>query len=139
MVTMEVFSHNIKKAMNGISLEALADKCGYCVPTVRDTLNGRRNTRLNTAFCIADSLGCSLDALLEHTGMRYYSEKVTPGEKLKELKKKRRLTYRKLSEMSGVARTTINNFGNDVTDMELPSILKLAKILDFSLDWLCGR
>ena len=139
METMKVFSQNIKKAMNGVTMEALSDKCGYCIPTVRDALNGRRNTRLNTALCVANALGCSLDALLEHVGMRYYSEKVTPGQKLKELKKKRKLTDKKLSEMSGVARTTINNFENDLADMELQSILKLAKVLDFSLDWLCWR
>lgn len=141
MESIKTFSQNLKreKELSGISILELADKCGYCPQAVFDTLNGVRNPRLNTAVCIAEVLNCSMDALLEHCGMRYYTEKQTPSERLKELRHKKKISIKKLSEKAGVLQNTIWRFENNKHDISLGGLMKLAKVLDFSIDWLVGK
>lgn len=55
---------------------------------------------------------------------------------LKKLRKAHSWTLRELSERSGIALSTLGNFENGCTGISVPSLLKLARIFQVSLDQL---
>ena len=138
---METFAINLKKIIKERELKYthLAKKVGYNNQTISHIANGLKEPRLITMQCISETIGCSLDGLSEHIGARYYSEEKTVGYRLKELRFKKRITSTELSKRTGVPASSIINFENGKNDIKFKSILLIAKELDFSLDWLCGR
>ncbi len=60
------------------------------------------------------------------------------GDKLKELRKERNITQDELGKLCGVAKTTISNWENNVTQPPLEIITKLAKYFNVTTDFLLG-
>ena len=138
---METFATNLKKIIKERELKYthLAKKAGYTNQTISHIANGLNEPRLITMECIAEAISCSLDGLSEHIGARYYSEEKTAGNRLRELRFKKRITSAELSKRTGTPQSSIINFENGKNDIKFKSILLIAKELDFSLDWLCGK
>ena len=59
--------------------------------------------------------------------------------RLKELRKKSRLTQQQLSNMLGVQRPTYSRYENNERQPDNETLKKLADIFDVSVDYLLGR
>lgn len=60
-------------------------------------------------------------------------------ERLKELRLKKGLTQTELGEKVGVTKQTIINYEKGITEPSFENLIKLADLLEVSLDWLFGR
>lgn len=60
-------------------------------------------------------------------------------ERLKELRLKKGLTQTELGEKVGVTKQTIINYEKGTTEPSFENLIKLADLLEVSLDWLFGR
>lgn len=61
------------------------------------------------------------------------------GDNLKTLRKKRGLTQQELADKVGTNRVNVTKWETGRTEPSLENIVKLADLLDVSLDWLFGR
>lgn len=59
--------------------------------------------------------------------------------KIKELRKKKRLTQKELSSLIGVSQNTLSYWENGVYDIDTKSLQRLAAIFDVSVDYLLGK
>lgn len=60
-------------------------------------------------------------------------------QRLKELRLKKGLTQTELGEKVGVKQNTFTNWENGKREPSFENLVKLADLLDVSLDWLFGR
>ncbi len=60
-------------------------------------------------------------------------------QRLKELRLKKGLTQTELGEKVGVKQNTLTNWENGKREPSFENLVKLADLLDVSLDWLFGR
>lgn len=60
-------------------------------------------------------------------------------QRLKELRLKKGLTQTELGEKVGVKQNTFTNWENGKREPNFENLVKLADLLDVSLDWLFGR
>lgn len=60
------------------------------------------------------------------------------SERLKQIRQKRDLSYKQLSDLSGVTATALSNYEKNGKIPNLDSAVKIAQALQISLDWLCG-
>ena len=61
------------------------------------------------------------------------------GKKLREVRKSKKLTQKELAEQIGIKRNTYSDWENGKTEPSFENIVKLADLLDVSLDWLFER
>lgn len=61
------------------------------------------------------------------------------SERLKELRLKKGLTQTELGEKVGVKQSTFTNWENGKREPNFETIIKIADLLEVSLDWLFGR
>lgn len=61
------------------------------------------------------------------------------SERLKELRLKKGLTQTELGEKVGVKQNTFTNWENGKREPNFENLIKLADLLEVSLDWLFGR
>lgn len=61
------------------------------------------------------------------------------SERLKELRLKKGLTQTELGEKVGVKQNTFTNWENGKRELSFENLIKLADLLEVSLDWLFGR
>ena len=61
------------------------------------------------------------------------------GKKLKELRKAKKITQKKLSEVLGYGYTAIANYESGRNEPSLQDLVRLADFLDVSVDELLGR
>ena len=59
--------------------------------------------------------------------------------RLKQARKSAELTQLQLAERLGVARITLTQYERAVNEPNFSMLVKIAKLLNVSLDWLCGR
>lgn len=64
---------------------------------------------------------------------------MTPGQRLKQARKAKRLSRRALAEKSGIGYNSILWYEHDKVDPSLFAATCLADALDISLDWIAGR
>lgn len=60
-------------------------------------------------------------------------------QRLKQLRQKKGLTQQKLAEILGIKRNTYSDWENGKTEPGFENLIKLADLLEVSLDWLFGR
>lgn len=60
-------------------------------------------------------------------------------QRLKELRFEKGLTQKELAEQIGIKRNTYSDWENGKTEPSFENIVKLADLLEVSLDWLFGR
>lgn len=61
------------------------------------------------------------------------------GDNIKRLRKNKGLKQREIAELLGVKRNTYSDWENAKTEPSFENLVKLADLLDVSLDWLFGR
>lgn len=61
------------------------------------------------------------------------------GKRLREVRKSKKLTQKELAEQIGIKRNTYSDWENGKTEPSFENLVKLADLLDVSLDWLFGR
>lgn len=61
------------------------------------------------------------------------------SKRLKELRLKKRLKQQELAEILGIKRNTYSDWENGKTEPSYENLVKLADLLEVSLDWLFGR
>ena len=62
----------------------------------------------------------------------------TFGERLKQLRKEKKLTQQELGEVIGVSKVSISTYENGVFYPEVKNFLALAEYFEVSLDYLVG-
>lgn len=60
-------------------------------------------------------------------------------QRLKQLRQKKGLTQQKLAEILGIKRNTYSDWENGKTEPGFENLIKLADLLEVSIDWLFGR
>lgn len=60
-------------------------------------------------------------------------------ERLKELRKKKGLKQQEIAELLGVKRNTYSDWENGKTEPSFENLIKLADLLEVTLDYLFGR
>ena len=60
-------------------------------------------------------------------------------ERLKELRKNKGLKQQEIAELLGVKRNTYSDWENEKTEPSFENLIKLADLLEVTLDWLFGR
>lgn len=61
------------------------------------------------------------------------------SKRLKKLRKNKGLKQQELAEILGIKRNTYSDWENGKTEPSFENLLKLADLLEVSLDWLFGR
>ena len=61
------------------------------------------------------------------------------GKRLREVRKTKGLKQQELADILGISRKSYSYWENGKTEPSFESIVKLADLLDVSLDWLFGR
>lgn len=61
------------------------------------------------------------------------------GKRLREVRKTRGLKQQELADILGISQKSYSHWENGKTEPSFESIVKLADLLDVSLDWLFGR
>lgn len=59
--------------------------------------------------------------------------------RLREVRKSKKTTQKELAEQIGIKRNTYSDWENGKTEPSFENLVKLADLLDVSLDWLFGR
>ena len=60
-------------------------------------------------------------------------------ERLKELRKNKGLKQQEIAELLGVKRNAYSDWENGKTEPSFENLIKLADLLEVTLDWLFGR
>ena len=60
-------------------------------------------------------------------------------ERLKELRKNKGLKQQEIAELLGIKRNTYSDWENGKTEPSFENLIKLADLLEVTLDWLFGR
>lgn len=60
-------------------------------------------------------------------------------DRLKTLRKEKKLTQKELAEQIGIKQNSYSDWETGKNEPNLENIVKLADLLDVSLDWLFGR
>ena len=61
------------------------------------------------------------------------------SERIKRLRKNKGLKQQELAEILGIKRNTYSDWENGKTEPSFENLIKLADLLEVSLDWLFGR
>lgn len=61
------------------------------------------------------------------------------GDNIKRLRKNKGLKQQELAEILGIKRNSYSDWENGKTEPRFENLVKLADLLDVSLDWLFGR
>ena len=61
------------------------------------------------------------------------------GNKIENLRKKKKMSQEKLADLLGISRQTLSNYENDITSPDLNQSKKICEIFDVSLDELIGN
>lgn len=61
------------------------------------------------------------------------------SERLKTLRKEKKLTQKELAEQIGIKRNSYSDWENNKTSPSFENLVKLADLFEVSLDWLFGR
>lgn len=60
-------------------------------------------------------------------------------DKLKELRKEKKLTQKEIAEQIGIKQNSYSDWENGKTEPSLEKLIVLADFFEVSLDWLVGR
>lgn len=61
------------------------------------------------------------------------------GKRLREVRKSKKLTQQEIAELLGVKQNTYSDWENGKTEPSFENLIKLADLLEVTLDWLFGR
>lgn len=61
------------------------------------------------------------------------------GDRLREIRKERKLSQDKLGELAGISREQVNRYENGKAIPDFATIIKIADALETSIDYLVGR
>ena len=61
------------------------------------------------------------------------------SERIKRLRKNKGLKQQELAEILGIKRNTYSDWENGKTEPSFENLIKLADLLEVSIDWLFGR
>lgn len=61
------------------------------------------------------------------------------GDNIKRLRKNKGLKQQEIAELLGIKRNTYSDWENGKTEPSFENLVKLADLLEVSLDWLFGR
>lgn len=61
------------------------------------------------------------------------------GKRLREVRKSKKLTQKELAEQIGIKRNTYSDWETGKNESSFENLVKLADLLEVSLDWLFGR
>lgn len=61
------------------------------------------------------------------------------SERIKRLRKNKGLKQQEIAELLGVKRNTYSDWENGKTEPSFENLIKLADLLEVSIDWLFGR
>jgi len=89
-------------------------------------------------FLLSDYIEISKDKYLEMQESDLIISNVFP-QRLKEIRIKRGLTQTELGEKVGVKQSTFTNWENGKREPNFEIVIKLADLLEVSVDWLFGR
>ena len=146
---MEKFHEKLKvlRKKRGLTQEQIADEIGVNRGSYTNWENGKREPsfeNLSMLACIFDvSIDFLLSEYLEVSKERYLKfkkeKKKVFSERLKELRLKKGLTQTELGEKVGVKQSTFTNWENGKREPSYENLVKLADLLEVSLDSLFGR
>lgn len=146
---MEKFHEKLKvlRKKKGLTQQEIADLVHVDRVRITNWENGKREPNFENLSMLACIFDVSIDFLLsenlEVSKERYLKfkkeKKKVFSERLKELRLKKGLTQTELGEKVGVKQSTFTNWENGKREPSYENLVKLADLLEVSLDSLFGR
>ncbi|MBQ8614944.1 MAG: helix-turn-helix transcriptional regulator [Clostridia bacterium] len=103
---------------------------------------GRKIPRFNNAIKIADYFCCSLDYLFgftDNNDKTKFNKSKNFAVQLKKILKDKKITQAKLVEETNFSKGNISSWLYSKSQPDMPTVIRLAKYLNVSLDYLAGR
>ena len=146
---MEKFHEKLKvlRKKKGLTQQEVADLVHVDRVRITNWENGKREPNFENLSMLACIFDVSIDFLLseyleisKEAYLKLKEEKKNLfSVRLKELRLKKRLTQTELGEKVGVKQSTFTNWENGKREPSFENIVKLADLLEVSLDSLFGR
>lgn len=122
---------------HNLSQRAFGKIVGAAQNTVCNWENGKREPDNDTIVRIAGLFGVSVDYLLGKDDCP--TPKNTFEERLKQIRNEKQLSQAELAKELGVSQSTVGMWENGKNKPGYPTLIKLSKIFDVSLDYLLGE
>lgn len=126
----------------GLNAKMLSNKLGCAEATVYHYLQGIRIPSAETVGLIADFFKCSTDFLLglENENYSQIYEKAPPfNERFPELLKQCNISQYRLEKIANISHSLAGYWKNGGKKPTIESIIRIAKALDRSVDFVLGR
>ena len=146
---MEKFHEKLKvlRKKKGLTQQEVADLVHVDRVRITNWENGKREPNFENLSMLACIFDVSIDFLLseyleisKEAYLKLKEEKKNLfSVRLKELRLKKRLTQTELGEKVGVKQSTFTNWENGKREPSFENLVKLADLLEVSLDSLFGR
>lgn len=146
---MEKFHEKLKvlRKKKGLTQQEVADLVHVDRVRITNWENGKREPNFENLSMLACIFDVSIDFLLseyleisKEAYLKLKEEKKNLfSVRLKELRLKKGLTQTELGEKVGVKQSTFTNWENGKREPSFENLVKLADLLEVSLDWLFGR
>ena len=146
---MEKFHEKLKvlRKKKGLTQQEVADLVHVDRVRITNWENGKREPNFENLSMLACIFDVSIDFLLseyleisKEAYLKLKEEKKNLfSVRLKELRLKKRLTQTELGEKVGVKQSTFTNWENGKREPSFENLVKLADLLEVSVDWLFGR
>ena len=133
----------MKKA-SGCTIKEISLATGIPEPTLEKIFAGAtKDPRLSTVSQLFLFFGypldeCMIPDLREFAGSSH-SKLPSFASRIREARKRKQLTQVQLSQLIGVAKTTLTGYEKGYREPDMAKIRRLAEVLDVSCDWLLGR
>lgn len=146
---MEKFHEKLKvlRKKKGLTQQEVADLVHVDRVRITNWENGKREPNFENLSMLACIFDVSIDFLLseyleisKEAYLKLKEEKKNLfSVRLKELRLKKGLKQTELGEKVGVKQNTFTNWENGKREPSFENLIKLADLLEVSLDWLFGR
>lgn len=126
----------------GISVNKLASLSGLRQSTIDSILKGKsKNPRFATVQKLADGFGIPVEEFMYYIDS--FNKPNTPLQdvlpaRLQKRRTDRGLSYQEMANALGLDEWTYRYYEDGIFQMRLPLLIKIAEILDTSLDYLVG-
>ena len=141
---MSNFSETLNDLLqeNNLTAQNFASQLGVSTTTICRYLNDKHSPKLSAIVMLADFFNCTSDYIL---GLEHYSNvssfnKCPPfGERLHKIITERSYTPYRFCKEAKILQSNYSKWKNGKSEPTSLSLIKIAKFLDCSVDYLIGR
>ena len=122
----------VYRKSNKMTIKELAAKSGVSEISIRSYENNKRNPKYETLEKIADVLGIPVSEILGYKlqGQCYNLRALSLGERIRTIRKNKKITLKELGVMIGVSEQAIGQYERGERELKYKTLLLIAKALE---------